>query len=552
MIWYIDTVNGSNTNGGHKIEEPLKDFTNIYTNHIKAGDKILIKRGSEINIDHDHTYYYANNNDEKYQEPVYIGAYGEGENPKFSRYKKILSSEFSLDSGNIYVANLENATGNPISDYNVGFLYDEKTDKIYPNKKDNLSLLTENFDFYCDTTNKLLYVYVDNEDLIPSELILPINQACFVCDSNVILENLTFTLTGGNGCVTSVAQGYYYITVNNCKFDKIGGSYLTGSTRYGNGFESYLKGKNLTVENCTFNQIYDTGVTIQGQTGEFENINFTHNLFNKCNWPCEQFFGASYGFKNARFTNNLCLLNGYGFGQGTRKNGSCFHLTGDFENLDHTEFEISNNVFYKFKNNVYQLPSDISNTDIKINNNIIYGYKNQQIQNNVDIDFKDYEEYINTYNHDYASKFIVLDEEYKGSELEETMLIANFYMNGLNKVFENGNSVDTSNSIITVEDITSATNVDVYYKNAVVINNMLLFNFQVHTSADIPAWTHIIDINIKGYKVRYEQWFDCDNSTVKFYTDNTSTSNSISLGSASAITNNSYVSFKGIISIIPV
>ena len=137
MIWYIDSVNGDNNNSGHKINEPLKDLSKFYytggsESILKHGDKILIKRGSIFNQDTTHKLYTRNSNRIKY-ESVYIGAYGDGENPIFTKHKIVNKENLSISSDNIYQIDLTSqyVTGNPISNTNVGFIYDEENNIIY-------------------------------------------------------------------------------------------------------------------------------------------------------------------------------------------------------------------------------------------------------------------------------------------------------------------------------------------------------------------------------------------------------------------------------------
>lgn len=500
MIWYIDTENGNNSNNGHTKAAPLKDLSKFYyqgvsTPVLKHGDIVLIKRNSVFNEDDTHRIY-TNNYSQQRHEKVLISTYGEGDNPVFTAHKILDKVNLEEHTTNIYKVDLSTpliTEGIDTTDNNIAFIYDKINDKIYSDRKFNLQDLQENMQFFID--EDILYIYIEDIDNIPNKLYLPVNKTPLVTDANLIIENMTFTLTGKHGIQTSSDSGNYNIVVRNCKFEKIGGSLYTGTTRYGNGFECYGQGTDITVENCIFTDIYDTGVTIQGQGASFRNITFKHNIFKRCTQPCEQWadnstYGGA-GYVNCMFSDNLCLLSGYGFGNIGRQNGYAFILN-NLTNLSNTEYTIKNNIFYKSKDGIYNLTS-LEGTSVKFLDNKIYGYSNQVINNQYeDLTMQNAEEYKNTVKQDITSDFIVLEEDLENGVLENILLSSNLFMNNIDYNYNSSNA-DIDNYITNLP--VSSGNLNLTVAKAVVINNMLLISVVGTATQDIAQFQTIATIS---------------------------------------------------------
>lgn len=524
MIWYVDSINGNNENSGHKITEPLKNLEKFYytgssESILKHGDKILIKRGSVFNEESTHHLYTGNASFNTY-DSVYLGAYGYGDNPIFTKHKLLNKTNLTSYSDNIYTIDLtsEYITGNPYSNTNIAFLYDKEKDIIYGDRLFNLNNLTENMQFYIDG-NSNLYIYCDNFDIIPNQIILPIERNIFTCDANLIIENITFTLGGKHGVVTSEDNGNYNITVKNCVFSKIGGSVQSGQTRYGNGFECYAHGRHISVENCYFEDIYDTGVTYQGQGCTFNDIHYSHNVFHRCSQACENWIdNAQYsgdGYTDCTFDNNLCLLNGYGFGSKNRNNGYGFILS-NFQNASYSDLKIYNNTFFKCKDGIYSTVS-FDNLDIEFNNNTIYGYENQIINNFYNYTMTNYQDYKNIVKQDVASKFIVLEEDKKGRCEEETLLSSNLYMNDIKNSFLNNyfNSKEITNNI--TQFTLNPTKMTATMNKCVLIDDMLIFAFIGTATDTISQYSTFASVLIPGYRVTQQTFANPNNTGNRYY-----------------------------------
>ncbi len=79
ITYYIDSIDGDNTNTGRSIGSPWKDFTNINGKTLGPGEKLLIKRGSIINQE---LQLSAHGTADNWAE---IGTYGNGARPIIRR-----------------------------------------------------------------------------------------------------------------------------------------------------------------------------------------------------------------------------------------------------------------------------------------------------------------------------------------------------------------------------------------------------------------------------------------------------------------------------------
>jgi len=79
------------------------------------------------------------------------------------------------------------------------------------------------------------------------------------------IRNLDLRYAGSHGF--RLENNPTHVTIENCDVSFMGGSFLKDSTRYGNGVELWEGGTDITVHYCTFKDIYDAGVTVQGLGG---------------------------------------------------------------------------------------------------------------------------------------------------------------------------------------------------------------------------------------------------------------------------------------------
>lgn len=503
MIWYIDPINGSNDNSGHTMDSPLLDLSKFtYKGEsepvLNHGDKILIKRGTTLQCKD--TKIYTNNFEFKKHPYVYVGAYGTGDNPILTHHKVLNRSKLMKYTDHIYYVDLSISgvtTGYSGEGSNVGFIYDAICDEIHGNRVFEMGKLENFMDFYIEDDK--LYIYSYELELIPEKMILPLGNTIMTCDANTIYENLHFTLGGVHGLNTT-SDGNYNIIVKNCMFSKLGGSLMSGTTRYGNGFEVFGSASDIQVQNCIFEDIYDTGVTYQGNNSTFENISFNHNVFKRCGQACENWCDnkeSGEGYINCTFNDNLCLLSGYGFGGKNRDLGYHFMLTN--ANCKNTDITVKNNIFFKAKNGCY----GVVDSNIKFAKNKIYLYDDQFINKYNEITMKDYQEYKETLNRDKSSKFIVLESKNKNGVMEEVLLVSDLFMNNINHIYSNAsydNDYSKQNNQLTKLNLTSYVLEEVSSQAIVIVDNQVFVNLKAKMKSDISAYnTFAYNNSFEGY-----------------------------------------------------
>lgn len=80
-----------------------------------------------------------------------------------------------------------------------------------------------------------------------------------------VIENFTFEKSGVHGFSATHA---HHVHIRNCTFRCIGGGVFDREqkVRLGNAVEFWNGASDCMVENCTFEDIYDTGITHQGNS----------------------------------------------------------------------------------------------------------------------------------------------------------------------------------------------------------------------------------------------------------------------------------------------
>ncbi len=217
----------------------------------------------------------------------------------------------------------------------------------------NRSDLNSQGKFWYDEDNDLLEMYsVSNPGTYYShielcmdwDIISVVNKSYFIC------ENLDIRDGGGNGFQ---AAKTHHSWVKKCDFSYIGGGNITGEhprIRGGNGATFWIGNHDNIIETCTFNQIYDTGMSEQGvDSAGFEvyNIYFRNNLISNCEnsyelWAQRELSTAH----DLYFENNTCLDAGKGWGRSQRPNPNGVHVQISPILAKSWNIYIRNNVFY--------------------------------------------------------------------------------------------------------------------------------------------------------------------------------------------------------------
>lgn len=342
-VTYYVSSDGNDSNDGKSPEKAWKTTNALNTNSwaFMPGDTVLFERGG----------IYRTSSAIFVKSGMIYGAYGDGDKPvlygsaknyaqpglwKPSKKKNVWKMDFPLEDAGIIVFNHGEEVGT---------------------KKTGLMTLTENGDFYHNTEDRVLYMYFDKgrPNKVYDDIEIGVKRAIFSLTagvSNVVIDNICMKYAGTFGvqCIGN-NDG---ITVQNCEIGWIGGSILSGSSRYGNAIQFWDSCKDSNIINNWIYQIYDTGITFQGSVGSnYDNIRYADNLIEYTAYALEFFIqGDEYiskadgSINNIYFENNVLRFTGYGWTK-QRFNvsdvGSIVAWTHVYEDM--SNFNIKNNIF---------------------------------------------------------------------------------------------------------------------------------------------------------------------------------------------------------------
>ena len=250
--------------------------------------------------------------------PVTYGAYGEGENPAFSGSVDVSREE-----------NWEAVPGSPNVWRCLGPLTTQVCNFVFNNafggalkwEREALSARGDWWDsafgqyevrpeehtvlLYCEENPAKAFQHI--------ECVLVVHRNLAVMGHDIVLENLTFKNNGVHGFSGTNGKN---VIVRNCRFEFIGGCVWSKELRirFGNGVEFWNSAENAVIEHCVFYDIFDSGVTHQGEHGKClpaKNLVFRNNLFVRCGM-------AAYEQRDvlpldAQFVGNVCADAGRGF-----------------------------------------------------------------------------------------------------------------------------------------------------------------------------------------------------------------------------------------------
>jgi len=127
--------------------------------------------------------------------------------------------------------------------------------------------------------------------------------------SHTTVQDLYLGGTGAHG----VATGGKNVVIQRNEIEWIGGSALSGTTRYGNGVELYVGAAGVMIRENVVRQTYDVALSAQGTgTAGWTDITWESNRIENCNMSLELWGkGGGTGFLRCRFVNNTCIDAGY-------------------------------------------------------------------------------------------------------------------------------------------------------------------------------------------------------------------------------------------------
>lgn len=310
--YYVDNILGNNACCGTDAAHPVSDYRVL---KIKPGDKILFRRGCVFRD-------FILSPDGTPNRPVFWGAYGEGDSPRFlgsvdlSDEKYWHKKEKDIWECTAYLTSeVCNIIFNGGSSWGrLAWEYDEMkkqgdwyyTHIGFTNRPCPQEYLNKPRRLYLYSEKNPAVFYKNIECALFGERALAFGK------NHVVFDNIDFMYSGVHGYLGIDTS---YITIKNCGFYFIGGAVWERKRkiRFGNAVELWNSANNITVENCRFDNIYDSCFTTQGCTEYVtpQKITFTNN-------ECSNFGMAAYELRDritydTVFSHNYCHHAGMGF-----------------------------------------------------------------------------------------------------------------------------------------------------------------------------------------------------------------------------------------------
>lgn len=310
MTYYIDPENGADGNDGRSENAPLMSVSG---RSFEPGDTVLFKRGSVIRS----ALFLCSGTE---QGVITYGAYGEGENPVVNLAVEASSPlQWREVRPGIWLFN-EPLPSEPC---NIVF----NGGDAFGNLRWSLKDLKQTGEWTCDRLgysmrstvpenyNGKLYLACNGNPAVAYrsiELVVWGARQAVHAQCYVVIENITFEKSGVHGFSATHA---HHIHIRNCTFRCIGGGVFAFEQRIrlGNAVEFWNGANDCVVEHCIFEDIYDSGVTHQGnaESSVPQRLIFRHNLFRRCGLAAYEWRGPSS--KDIVFENNQCMEAGGAF-----------------------------------------------------------------------------------------------------------------------------------------------------------------------------------------------------------------------------------------------
>ncbi|MGV8141082.1 MAG: hypothetical protein ACP5NW_01420 [Candidatus Woesearchaeota archaeon] len=341
--YYVDATNGSDSNDGLSLATAIKTITKMNTLTLYPGDSVLFKRGEMWRLPVDAYPTITSGNSSGY---ITYAAYGEGNRPLFlSSINTSYTNNWTDNSSNIWISVFT-------STYDVGALI-MNNETLIASKQSTLEMVDSQGEFYYNSTTDKIYIYstsnpasyYDNIEVAWRPSISNIFE--FTGKSYILFDNLDLRYGGVHGFSASTT---HHINITNCAISFIGGSYQTGTLRYGNCIQFGLGSDNTYVINNTIHDCYDTGITHQawdtGTGRTISNALVKNNIVYNCEYGYEYFnsiVDAGASTSNIHITQNTFINN-----NNNKYRNSAYgrHLMGFRSPTLTTNFSITNNIMY--------------------------------------------------------------------------------------------------------------------------------------------------------------------------------------------------------------
>lgn len=327
---YYVSNSGNDSNNGQSENSPWQSLSKVNSASLAAGDSVLFNSG-------DAWFGQLIPKSGSSSARITYGAYGTGNKPLIHAYitKKSTgdwvdqgsniwksSATFSTEIGNI----LFNGSECGVRKYSEGDV-NAQGDYYYNTSTHDITLYS----------NDNPASYYSDIKLLSVAILVKVNDK-----SNINVKDLELSYTGGY-CV--VGDGVSNITLSNLTMIWIGGQTYSGNVRKGNAVEFWNNCQNALVEKCTVGEVYDAGLSNQGDNATQTNITYRNNIIYHCEYSYEYFL-TDGETSNILFENNTCVDAGQGWAHNQRPNPSGRHIRIAGTPSNTNNFVVRNNIFY--------------------------------------------------------------------------------------------------------------------------------------------------------------------------------------------------------------
>lgn len=333
-VYYV-SQNGNDSADGRTEGSAIRTLGALAKKKLSYGDAVLFERGGVYrgNISCDVS-------------GIYYGAYGEGDKPCiYLSFMNFAKANWQNEGGNIWSVEVPDPQ-------DIGIIVMNHGEKVGIKKK-SMDAVKNDSDFFYNSKRVYFYsVKAPCERWYSIEIgglthIFLINPGV----NDITIENLTIKYGGAMAILA--LNDTKKMTVRNCEIGWIGGCFLhnygDGTVRYGNGIEIWNGCDGVLVEDCWIYQIYDSGLSHQGNGSFIEkNIIFRRNLIEYTSFASIEYWANDANknsMENICYEDNILRFAGYGWGDIERPDTVAYHILSTGK-MDHKcmNFKIINNI----------------------------------------------------------------------------------------------------------------------------------------------------------------------------------------------------------------
>ncbi|HEY3369311.1 MAG TPA: hypothetical protein VGK10_00605 [Prolixibacteraceae bacterium] len=326
--YYVSNA-GSDSNDGKSVSRPWKTLDKVNSSALAAGDAVLFKSGNSW-------YGQLIPKSGSSSARITYGAYGTGNKPLIHASLTKMSTDDWVNQGT-HLWRSASTYGTEIGN----ILFNKSFCGI---RKYSALALKAQGHYYYNTSSHYISIYSKSNPaiyysdlkLLSAIILVPIRNK-----SNITIKDLNLSYTSAYAVAGDGVSG---ITLSKLTMTWIGGQTYSGELRKGNAVEFWNNCKDALVENCTIKEVYDAGLTNQGDNATQSNITYRNNLITHCEYSYEYFLHEGQT-SNILFENNTCVDAGLGWGHTQRPDPSGRHIRIAGTPPNTTNFVVRNNIF---------------------------------------------------------------------------------------------------------------------------------------------------------------------------------------------------------------